>query len=110
MTTARFFAAGNLISGFRVEGHSGYAPEGEDIVCAAVSAIAQAAVLGLSEVLGLSVRSETDEKRGMLTAQLINPTRESQILFETMKRAMQSIAKDYPDYVKVICENGGIRI
>lgn len=33
-----------------VKGHSGYAPHGQDIVCAAVSAILQTAVLGLESI------------------------------------------------------------
>jgi uncharacterized protein YsxB (DUF464 family) len=33
-----------------VKGHAGYAPHGQDIVCAAVSAILQTAVLGLESV------------------------------------------------------------
>jgi uncharacterized protein YsxB (DUF464 family) len=33
-----------------VKGHAGYAPHGHDIVCAAVSAILQTAVLGLESV------------------------------------------------------------
>lgn len=36
---------------FRVEGHAGYAERGEDIVCAAVSALTIAAVNGLEKYL-----------------------------------------------------------
>lgn len=36
-----------------VRGHAGYAERGRDIVCAAVSAITQTALLGLEEHLGL---------------------------------------------------------
>lgn len=39
------------IKGFLVEGHAGYAPRGQDIVCAGISALVQAAVLGLREFL-----------------------------------------------------------
>ena len=38
MTTVTFHSAQGRIDGFVVEGHSGYAEEGADIVCAAVSA------------------------------------------------------------------------
>ena len=33
--------------GFIVEGHAEFAPHGQDIVCAGVSAIVQAAILGI---------------------------------------------------------------
>ena len=34
MTTVTFCSEGSRIVGFEVKGHSGYAPQGEDIVCA----------------------------------------------------------------------------
>ena len=37
MTTVTFCSEGSRIVGFEVKGHSGYAPQGEDIVCAAVT-------------------------------------------------------------------------
>ena len=53
------------IVGFEVSGHSGYSERGKDIVCAAVSAIVQTAVIGLTEVLGIKVdyRQKAGEAR-----------------------------------------------
>ena len=42
------------VMGFRVEGHSGYAEEGADIVCAAVSSAAYLIVNSVTEVRGVS--------------------------------------------------------
>ncbi len=44
MTTVTFFRKGPAYLGFRAGGHSGHAPRGEDIVCAAISA-----AVGLAE-------------------------------------------------------------
>ena len=107
MTTARLFYDGDWICAFDVRGHSGYAREGEDIVCAAVSAVAQATLIGLVEVLNLPVKHESDEKRGVLSVKIRSAGRESQILLDTMKRALEAIANDYPDYLQVIRGNGG---
>jgi uncharacterized protein YsxB (DUF464 family) len=105
MTTARLYTQGDGIRAFEVCGHSGYASAGEDIVCSAVSALTQAALLGLTEVLGIEVDYQIDEENGILRSTLVcEPSRESQILLETMKRALQSVQSDYPDYVRVICE------
>ena len=41
MTTITFRTEGDRIVGFDSQGHSGYAEEGEDIVCAAISSITQ---------------------------------------------------------------------
>ena len=42
MTTVTFHSADGRLDGFVVEGHSGYAQAGADIVCAAVSAAVEA--------------------------------------------------------------------
>ena len=47
MIRITFTCQGSEIQGFSVEGHAGFAPEGEDIYCAGVSAIAQTTLLGL---------------------------------------------------------------
>ena len=50
--------------GFRMEGHAGFAEEGEDIVCAAVSSAAYLTVNTLTEVrhiAPLSLRAEEGE-------------------------------------------------
>ena len=39
--------------GFKIQGHSGYAKSGFDIICAAVSATAYNALNGLEEIAGL---------------------------------------------------------
>ena len=41
-----------MINSFIVSGHSGYAEEGHDIVCAAVSTAVQSVALGADEVIG----------------------------------------------------------
>ena len=41
MTTVRLIKNGGNIVGFDVSGHSGYADEGSDIVCAAVSSVVE---------------------------------------------------------------------
>lgn len=105
MITARLFCDGERICAFEVKGHSGYAREGADIVCAAVSAIAQTALIGLKEVLRLPVMHEIDEKRGLLSVKLPPDTiSESQVLLQTMKRALKAVESDYPGYIRVICE------
>ena len=50
-----FINQDGYIHGFQAKGHSGYAVHGEDIVCAAISALTQATVIGLTEVLKLEV-------------------------------------------------------
>ena len=54
MTTVTFHTEGRRIVGFEVKGHSGYAQEGEDIVCAAMSALVYVQVRLLEEAGALA--------------------------------------------------------
>ena len=60
---------GTLV-GYRAEGHTGYAESGSDIVCAAVSALTQATLNGLKEVLGAPVMFDIDDRTASLEARL----------------------------------------
>ena len=47
MTRVLIFKKKDRISGFEISGHTGYAEEGSDIVCSAVSSVSQMALLGV---------------------------------------------------------------
>ena len=51
MTSITFHSADGRIDGFVVEGHSGYAEAGSDIVCAAISAAVGLTECAINEVL-----------------------------------------------------------
>lgn len=65
MISIRFEKDADRIVALTVKGHSGYAEAGKDIVCAAVSAVAQTALLGIADI-SKNVRSEIREKSGFL--------------------------------------------
>ena len=54
MTTVRFTRKDGMLTGVTCTGHTGYAEQGEDIVCAAVSSVVQTAVLGLMQLVGVN--------------------------------------------------------
>jgi len=108
MTTVAFFRspAYGLI-GFEASDHSGYAEAGEDIVCAAVSALTQAVLNGLANVVKAPVMYDVDDEKAILTACLTPEcTREqlekAQILLQTLLEALQAIASQYPRNVRII--------
>lgn len=51
MIKARFCKSKNGYCGFSISGHAGYADEGNDIVCAAVSSAVQMAVNTVTEII-----------------------------------------------------------
>lgn len=53
MTTITFFTDNDQLSGFNMQGHSGFAEEGEDIVCAALSSAAFMTANTITEILNI---------------------------------------------------------
>ena len=108
MTTVAFFRSPIYgLIGYEASDHSGYAEEGEDIVCAAVSALTQAALNGLVNVVKAPVMYDVDDEKAILTACLTPEcTREqlekAQILLQTLLEALQAIARQYPRNVRII--------
>ncbi|MCL2751939.1 MAG: ribosomal-processing cysteine protease Prp, partial [Firmicutes bacterium] len=78
-------------------GHSGFAAAGTDIVCAAVSAVIQAAANGAVRFAGAEI--ETGE--GNLAIQVANPIKESNAVLETMRMGLEDLQKSYPRHIKI---------
>ncbi len=103
MTRVRIFREGKHIQGFEISGHTGYADHGEDIVCAAISAVSQTCAIGITEVLRIKADTFADGESGLLRLSL--PTGESsgeaQAVLATMIAGLKSIQDQYPDYLRI---------
>ncbi len=102
MTKVYIFKKNDKICGFQVKGHTGYAEEGQDIVCASVSTATQMAALGLREVLGLEV--EVQVREAFLLVRLKSEDLENhsaQDILKTMQVTLEEIAKTYGRFVKM---------
>lgn len=95
-------AGGRVLYGFIVEGHAGFAEYGKDIVCAGTSAIAQAALFGLQELLGDAVKSEISP--GLLRVS-VDERRASEegpkAILRTLELGFRAIERSYPGTVVV---------
>lgn len=90
--------------GFEIEGHSGYATIGSDIVCAGISSIAQGTIIGLQQVLHIEL--EVIIQDGFLRVVIIEDppafmVKLVDILFRTMFLTAKEIEKEYKNFVKV---------
>lgn len=87
-----------------VSGHANYAQHGEDIVCAAVSVLAQTILIGLVEVLKQNVEYEISE--GYLEFNLENKNNNDSInaLLDTFELGIENLLQDYGSYLKLIKE------
>lgn len=101
MINADFFVKDDgVLTGFTVSGHSGFAEEGSDIVCSAVSAMAYLTANTVTEVIGASPEIETGD--GFLSLKL-NKGDESkcEIPLKGFYLQMKELVKQYPDYIRV---------
>ena len=105
MTKCEFFSEGERITGFSVSGHSGYAEEGSDIVCAAVSAVVTMAEATINDVCGAKakVRVKDADARVSLTLPASCDEEESvQAVLAGMMLYLASLRDEYPDYIEVL--------
>ena len=106
MTKAEFYLKGSLIKGFSVKGHSGYAEEGEDIVCASVSSTVWMTVNGLENVVGAKVTYDVADADVTLKV-LDESINEAQDLLRSFREFLCNLSIEYEDYltVKEVHEN-----
>ena len=105
MTKCEFFTQDERITGFSVSGHSGYAEAGQDIVCAAISAVVTMAEATINDVLGAKakVRVKEDDARITLTLPASCDEEESvQAVLAGMMLTLAGMRDDYPDYIEVL--------
>ena len=107
MTTVTFHSEGSRVTGFEVQGHSGYAPEGEDIVCAAVTSAVRLVECAVNDVLGLEAPVKVREKDASISLKLpsgLGQTNESicQTLLVALMVHLVQLAEEYPDNITVL--------
>ncbi len=89
--------------GFRVSGHANMGEYGEDLVCAAVSAIVQTAILGITEVCHIpaGVSIEEGETVCILSKDAsADAIQSAGVVINTMIAGLRSIQASYPKTLK----------
>lgn len=104
MVRVMIFRSNHQVIGYEIKGHSGFAEAGQDIVCAAVSVLAQTGANALEKIAG--VKPEIHLKDGYLQVILPKNLQESEreqakIIFETILIGLQDVVEAYPRYVKL---------
>ena len=94
-----FTNEGGMIAGYCVSGHSGTAAHGEDIICAGVSALTQAALLGIMEHLHRTV--DYDIASGNLKMRLKEPDDSTEAILRTMYMGLAEIEKISPKGIRI---------
>ena len=105
MTRCEFFTEDDRITGFSVSGHSGYAEAGQDIVCAAISAVVAMAEATINDVCGAKakVRVKQEDARITLTLPTSCDEEESvQAVLAGLLLYLCSLRDEYPDHIEVL--------
>lgn len=107
MTTVSFHLEGSRIVGFDVKGHSGFAQEGEDIVCAAVTSAVRLCECAINDVLGLEASVKVRQKDASISLKLpasLGQTNEStcQTLLTALMVYLTELHEEYPENISVL--------
>ncbi|MBX5437199.1 MAG: ribosomal-processing cysteine protease Prp [Alicyclobacillaceae bacterium] len=95
------FEGSGGIARFAVRGHAGFGKPGQDIVCAAVSALVYNAINSAERLLG--ARLDASDRRDELTCS-VRPEAdrpEVQLLLRSMVLGVEQIADLYPRHVQI---------
>ncbi len=105
MTKCEFFTEDDRITGFSVSGHSGYAENGQDIVCAAISAVVTMAEATINDVCGAKAKVRVKDEGARITLTLPASCDEEetvQAVLAGMLVTLCNLRDDYPDYIEVM--------
>lgn len=103
MTEVALFREEGFLRGVESRGHSGFAAKGGDVVCAAVSSLLHALLLGLSDVARTEgLECEVDPEVPLI--KVFWPRDQAEgltLLTETVALSLGEIAAENPGHVKI---------
>ena len=97
---------GEFILTIEASGHSGYAEEGSDIICSAVSTLTQNCEKGLKEMLGIKTIFSRNVNKAYLSISLPNDISEqlmhdAQVLLRSTYLGLKDLADSYPKFINI---------
>lgn len=105
MSEITFFENNNILTGFEVKGHSGFAENGKDIVCAAVSSAAIMSANTVTDVMNLPAQVEQDDGYLKFTMRS-DEAQMAQDILRGLEFHFNELSKVYPSNISI--KHGGI--
>ena len=105
MIKVDIFNQNGRIHGFSVSGHSGYAEQGSDIICASVSSAVTMVECVINDVLGNHANTRVNEQEPRITLTLPAACDDEdavQAVLTGFMLTMCSLRDDYPDFIEVM--------
>ncbi len=108
MTKVTIHKTGGRIVGFIIDGHTGFANSGEDIVCASLSLLAYTVINSINIVAKIDaddINYEINEELGYLKVETKNNINDkSDVIYNSFLVGVQLLIEDYSDYITLITE------
>ena len=100
MIRVAFLKRGKQLCGFEIQGHAGYAEQGRDIVCAAVSSAAYLTANTLTEVCGC--RADVQETEGRLSVKVLSGEESAaQTTLKGLQLHLEGLCAQYSKYIQL---------
>ena len=103
MTKATFYFDGNVPYGFLISGHSGFAEEGEDIVCASVSSASYMVANTITEILKVDADIDVNDAKMKLIVNKEQRHITKDILLG-LKLHLEGLKEQYPEFLETLME------
>ena len=84
----------------QVDGHAGYAEQGKDIICSAVSALTFNLIRSIESLTKDKIKYN-DDTPGHINIEIENLTEESKLLIDSFFIGISDISVAYPKYVQI---------
>jgi len=96
-----FLRSGDKLTGYRVSGHSDYAEQGSDIICAAVSSAAYMTANTVTDVLNLSPELNVSDGEMLLELKTMDQAAAADDILSGFWLHITELQKQYPDFIHV---------
>lgn len=88
--------------GISFDGHAGYAPIGQDIVCAAVSTLVQTFLASVEKLTADTITVTENQQGQIQSIQFERLSERAQVLLDALFIGIQMIADTFPANVRIV--------
>lgn len=102
MTNITIYCKNDKYIGICLSGHSGYADEGEDIVCAGISALTINFINSIDMLTDEPYGETENEEEGIIDFRFDNlPGSDAELLIKSLVLGLEQLENDYKDFISL---------
>ncbi len=102
MTHITVYEKKDIYLGVCVDGHSGYAEAGEDIVCAGISALTLNFINSVEQLTEEKFTLQENQSTGRINFRFVKtPDRDAQLFMKSLVLGLEALEKEYTDFISL---------